>query len=54
MCIIYKSVDDFVNNVLFLVFPSFFGDVYKYVNEFININKKFINMKNFLFEFKNC
>jgi len=52
MCIFYKSVDDFINNVLFLVFPSFFGDVYKYVNEFINIDKKFINMKKFLFEFK--
>ncbi len=32
MCIIYKSVDDFLNNVLFVVSPSFFGDV----NEFIN------------------
>ena len=40
MCIIYKPVDDFVNNVLFLVFPSFFfGDIYKYVNEFINTKK---------------
>ena len=37
MCIIYKSVEDFVKNVLFLVFPSFFGDIYKYVNEFINV-----------------
>ncbi len=39
MCISYKSVDDFVNNVLFLVFPSFFGDIYKYANEFINTKK---------------
>ena len=56
MCIIYKSVlwfDDFVNNALFLlkivetknflVSSSFFGDIYKYVNEFINIKNEFIN-----------
>jgi len=36
MCINYKSVDDFVNNVLVLVSPSLFGDIYKYVNEFMN------------------
>ena len=41
MCIIYKSVDDFANNVLFLVSPSFFGDIYKYVNEFINTKDMF-------------
>jgi len=41
MCIIYKSVEDFVKNVLFLVFPSFFGDIYKYVNDFINTKNMF-------------
>jgi len=44
MCIIYKSVDD-VNNVLFLVSPSFFGDIYKYVNEFISIKNEFNKYK---------
>ena len=43
MCIIYKSVDDFVNDVWFLVSPSFFGDIYKYVNGFTNIKNEFIN-----------
>jgi len=43
MCIIYKPVDDFVNNVLFLVSPSFFGDIYKYVNGFTNIKNEFID-----------
>jgi hypothetical protein len=44
MCIIYKSVDDVVNNLLFLVYPSFFGDIYKFANEFINIKKELKNM----------
>ncbi len=46
MCIIYKSVVDFVNNVLFLVSSSFFCDIYKYVNQFINIKNEFININN--------
>ncbi len=49
MCIIYNSVDDFVNNVLFLVSSSFFGDIYKYVNEFINTKKYVLQFINVIF-----
>ena len=50
MCIIYKSVDDIVNNLLFLVYPSFFGDIYKFANEFINIKKELINTKKYVLQ----
>ncbi len=43
MCIVYKPFDDVVNYLLFLVSPRFFGDIYKYVNEFINIKNEFIS-----------
>ena len=49
MCIIYKSVDDFVNNVLFLVSSSFLDDIYKYVNEFINTKKYVLQFINGMF-----
>ena len=39
MCFIYKSVDDFVNNVLFLVSPSFFGDIHKYLERIYKYEK---------------
>ena len=42
MWIVYKSVDDFVNNVLFVLFVLF-GGIYKYVNEFINFKNEFKN-----------
>ncbi len=45
MCIVYKSVDDFVNSVLFLVSPSLFDDIYKCDNEFINIKNEFEILK---------
>jgi len=52
MCINYKSADDFVNNVLVLVSPSFFGDICKYVNEFINGMSFYLPENFFLFESK--
>ena len=37
MYIIYKFVDDFTNMVLYICSRTFFGDIYKLVNGFINI-----------------
>ena len=37
MYIIYKSVDDFTNMLLFILSRNFFGDIYKFVNGFRNI-----------------
>ena len=48
MCIIYISIDDFVNNVLFVISPSLFGNNYKYVNGFINNKNEFLNRKNYV------
>ena len=48
MYIIYKSVDDFTNVVLFIHTRKFFGDVYKFVNGFRNI--KIINKNNYKYE----
>ena len=50
MYIIYKSVNDFTNMVLFILSSIFFGDINKFVNGFRNT--KNIN-KNKYEEFRN-